>query len=117
MCVWVFVGVCWCVHAVYLVVCLDLSVPLSVCMGVCGCLLVCACCVHVLSHYILISPFLLPGVPVFCVFELYQFERDRIKILKFHLKSLTPLMGMIWKLAAVVTKASPDQWAIVIGGP
>ena len=56
-------------------------------------------------------------VPVFCVFELYQFERDRIKILKFHLKSLTPLMGMIWKLAAVVTKASPDQWAIVIGGP
>lgn len=38
---------------------------------------------------------------VFCVFELYQFEREQYKnINKISPKNLTPLMGLIWTLAA-----------------
>lgn len=41
-------------------------------------------------------------------------KENSIKILiKFHLKKWTLLIGMFWSVAT----ASPDQWALVIGGP
>lgn len=57
-------------------------------------------------------------VPVFCVFELYQFEREQNKnINKISLEKFDSTDGNYLEAGCSVTKASPDQWAMVVGGP